>query len=187
MIKIIVISGHMGSGKSTIAQLLREKFESDGYLTATLKFADTLYAMHDACLPILKTAGIRPQDMTKDGELLQILGTEYGRNLLGKNVWANALLTKLKSIENVADYVFIDDCRFENEFDILKDNPKAVTIRLVASEAVRKPRCSYWREKPHESETALDSYAEQGKFDIYIDTENNNTNEALFNLLEKLR
>ena len=102
-------------------------------------------------------------------------------------MWANALLTKLKSIENVADYVFIDDCRFPNEFDILKENPKVVTIRLVASEAVRKPRCSYWREKPHESETALDSYADEGKFDIYIDTENNNINEAYFDLLEKLR
>ncbi len=187
MKKVIVISGKQGSGKSTLAKMLQNHFDLLDYSTQVLKFADTLYAMHDACLPILKAHGIRPESMEKDGELLQILGTEYGRKLLGEDVWAKALMKRLKDFQEITrnSLAFVDDCRFPNEFDILKD--QAVLIRLNCSTEVRKERCSYWREKIHESEIALDEYAEQGKFDIYIDTENNNINEAFFDLLEKLR
>ncbi len=171
MRKILIISGKQGSGKTSITDGIVKMLGSVANIQ-TFKFAGPLYEMHDAMLPILKKYKIRPEDMTKDGELLQTLGTEYGRNKISENVWVN--ISHRFSTEFVAladtNLAIIDDCRFENEFNGFIDS--AFKVRLECPEEVRKARCSYWRENTtHPSETGLDDYAEAGKFDLYLNTE----------------
>lgn len=162
--RIILISGKQGSGKSTASRHLRKWAMQHKLIPSEIKFADPLYALHAACLPVLKSFGLRPEDMEKDGELLQVLGTEYGRNRLGNDVWVNVArrcVDKWLAIDT-NNICIIDDMRFENEFDAF---PDAVRIRLEASEEMRKQRCSYWREDTkHQSEIGLDVYANRGKF-----------------------
>ncbi len=169
MKRIIAISGKQGSGKSSLADALVLALKAHDpkiHSVAILKFAGPLYAMHDYILNTMEHwTGKKP--FTKCGPLLQYLGTEFGRGNYGENVWVDALkhLIGAESRENI----IIDDCRFENEFNAL---PEALRVRLECSEEVRKARCPAWREDVnHPSETGLDNYAWERRFDIHLDTE----------------
>jgi hypothetical protein len=171
--KIVMLSGKQGAGKSTISDALKEKwFELDHKnKVKQMKFADVIYEMHDAIIAILEKY-LPPRNLIKDGPLLQLLGTEWGRKTLGPDVWVDVLKARLSLIPNYEnDYslVIIDDCRFENEFDAV---PEALRVRLRAEEGERKKRCSMWRENTnHPSETGLDDYAIKGLFDVYLNTD----------------
>ncbi len=107
----------------------------------------------------------------KDGDLLQYLGTEFGRKKFGDNVWVDILKKKVIKIPGYGTedlLVIVGDCRFENEFDSL---PEAFRIRLECPEEIRKTRTNSWRENTqHPSEIGLDRYAQMGIFDMYANT-----------------
>ena len=180
--RIFILSGRQGSGKTTYAKYLQAFLGIDN--TKILKFAEPLYALHDRCLPLLKEYGVRPESMTKDGELLQVLGTAYGREKLGQNVWVEIVARRAKQWLDQRDshFVIIDDARFENEIDVFRAD--ANLIRLIAPESVRKARCSYWREDTnHPSETSLDAYERDKKFDVEMKTEHE-TREQIEDAIE---
>jgi len=94
-------------------------------------------------------------------KLLQLLGTEAGRNIIHPNIWVNALMSKYKctddtkraSLGNTLDYSncefpnwIITDLRFENELKAVKDRG-GISIR------VERPGLT---ESNHLSETSLD-------------------------------
>jgi hypothetical protein len=173
--KILLISGKQGSGKTSNTNAIMEIVLGLGYLPVIFKFARPLYEMHDAILPILHKYGIRPEAMTKDGELLQVLGTEYGRRRIRESIWIDVCRRQIDAYLNETGpgtegrLAVIDDARFENEFDAF---PDAFRVRLEAPEEVRKPRCSYWREEVnHSSEIGLDQYMHMGKFDLVVPTD----------------
>jgi cytidylate kinase len=183
--KTIIICGKQGSGKSRLAaNFTKARWQS----TTVIKFADPLYAMHNAILPLLESFGLREAGaMEKDGELLQVLGTEYGRKKYGPDVWSQIAKQRAASLAaSNYEYALIDDCRFRSEFDAF---PNALRVWLDAPEDVRKARASYWRENVmHPSETDLDLYVKEKRFDVVIDTYQNTQEEvlaALFNAIEK--
>jgi len=160
---IIVISGKQGSGKSTQAEMLQAIALKDGFVPLRVRFSEVLYELHNVCLPLLKKYGIRDATMEKDGELLQVLGTEYGRKLLGDDVWIKVLRRRVDYWLRVEPHlIIIDDCRFENEHDAFSD---ALRVHLECTEEMRKARCSYWRTNTnHPSEIGLDNYIASGRF-----------------------
>ena len=173
MKRIILLSGKQGAGKSTIAKHLVEDLLATGMLPKILKFADPLYELHNACLPILKRLGIVPISTVKEGSLLQVLGTEYGREKISQDVWVKAARRIADEFLNSKEFikqkvVIIDDCRFQNEFAGFSD---AFKVRLVAPRDARKLRCSGWRnDEKHISETDLDEFEKNNKFDLTIST-----------------
>lgn len=186
---IILISGKQGSGKSTLSDAIHYNlWNAEPFFQLTgcphrLRFAQPLYEMHDACREVAKKYNI-PFPEPKDGELLQMLGTEWGRRLRGENVWVQAMLTKIRSLPKDAQVV-IDDCRFENEFDAFHMVPGCIRVRLECARAIRKGRASYWRENDqHLSEVGLDHYAASGRFDLYFDTEKTSTDEIMSAIVE---
>lgn len=111
---LIAFTGLAGSGKSTAAEHLvkRRGFER-------LRFAGPLKAM-------LAALGLTPEqidgaDKEKPCDLLcgktprqamQWLGTEWGRNLIGSDLWIRAWQAALNK---AGPDVVVDDCRFPNE------------------------------------------------------------------------
>jgi dephospho-CoA kinase len=165
---IILISGKQGSGKTTVTNALILKAARKDFNAMGVIFAQTIYDIHDYIRELMRFRGIeRPH---KDGKLLQLLGTEWGRNLIDENVWVDALIGNLHNIapEPKDNQLFVvSDCRFKNEFDGID----AFRVRLEAPREIRKARCDAWRDTDtHPSEIDLDEYAAQGKFDVTINT-----------------
>lgn len=120
--------------------------------------------------------------------LLQLLGTDCGRNIIHPNIWINSLMSEYKfegckNDGNSCDtpngncdsrYCFpnwiISDVRFPNELKAVKDR-KGITIRINRNKVV---------ENEHESEIALDN----ATFDYII--ENNGTIEELVEKVKQI-
>lgn len=180
MSKIIGISGQQGSGKTTLSTGLREH---DPARTSLEKFAGPIYYLHDLIREeMFCEYGIRSSD-TKDGNLLQYLGTEWGRNTYGQDVWTDCMANVLKTYHSDSTIVVIDDLRFENEFRLLK-NLGATLIRLECSEELRKGRAEMWRENTsHPSETGLDHIPRE-EWDLVLDSGVLNTRQILDSVLQ---
>lgn len=160
MIKTIGLSGYARSGKDAVAKIL---VEEHGYVRVSWadKLREAVYALN----PMMVGAGLgamRYADLidwkgyegAKDDPIfgaevrrtLQRMGTEAGRNVLGENVWVDALVN---TMENGKRYV-IPDTRFPNE-------ALAITERM-AGEVWRVNRPGFTPTNSHPSETALDGW-----------------------------
>lgn len=127
MNRLIGITGLAGSGKSTAAQAL----EDAGYWR--MRFADPLKAMVRALLrecgyddatiarmidgdlkqqPIPELCGKTPR------QVMQTLGTEWGRNMVGDTLWTGIARRKA---ERSPWPVVVDDVRFGNEAGLIRD------------------------------------------------------------------
>lgn len=193
--KILILSGPQGSGKTTLQQRITEKwYERYHRGTTIVNFADPIRKMADACNFILKDYGWPDRKITKDGPLMQLLGTEWGRGTIDDEIWVKLLRMKIERAIQLGSYVdgktltehvdnslvIIGDCRFPNEFTAF---PEALRVRLCAPADVRKGRCEMWRDNvAHASEVALDGYDREGMFDMYLDTANT-TIEGCISLL----
>ena len=142
--------------------------------------------------------GITKQKMTPR-LMLQLLGTECGRQIIHPNIWVNALFADYKcpcnncrpvECDSLANWI-ITDVRFPNEAQAIKDKG-GIVIRVnrfseeqkIALLKVRAGRLNNSLElalkDAHPSETALDNY----KFDEVI--ENNGSIEELIEKVKKL-
>lgn len=132
--------------------------------------------------------------------LLQLLGTECGRQIIHPNIWINALFANIdKELDVNPNYnkkgFIITDVRFPNEADAIKDR-EGIIIRvnrslesqviisakekynIDVSNALIKETFNELRKFEHPSETALDNY----KFDYVI-----NNNGTINNLVDKVK
>jgi len=182
---IIVISGPQGSGKSTLANELIKMFGPCGALKQ--RFAQPLYEMHHACRSVLARYKVEGYNYDqKDGDLLQLLGTEWGRKTIRDSIWIECIHTAIKNAPKNIVHI-IEDCRFRNEFDSFNNMPEVLRIRLAAPEHVRKVRAESWRENTsHASEIDLNQYAENGKFDMYFQTDIEPVNEIVMKVMMKV-
>lgn len=176
---VVMLSGKQGSGKTTLANgLAAWAIGDDRMWTYVLKFADTLYQMHDAIFSILEKEGIpRPEKI--DGNLLQMLGTDWGRKTVHPDLWVRILQNKVHKVIQFAKwpkhkFIIIDDAREVNEINCFDtcSHIEVIKIRLECNEGQRKARAEKWRANTaHPSEVGLDDY---NKFNhiIFTDTHN---------------
>lgn len=126
--KIIALTGAKTVGKTTIAQALQKLYKS----SEVKSFASPMKAM-------LLSLGVDKKYIEKDKEepiphigmsarqLLCSLGTEWGRNTLGNDVWIKFL--ELTLDKSKSEYVIIDDCRFGNEAQWVRKQD-GIVVRL---------------------------------------------------------
>jgi len=133
MAQLISLFGPQQVGKSTTADSMVETL---GY--TKLSFADPLYAMA-AVLADMSVKNLRKIDKEEPREefegqtlrrVLQTLGTEWGRDIIGRELWCNTCLRKAEALLDAGDKVVIDDCRFQNEYQGLR-GLGAKFIRIV--------------------------------------------------------
>lgn len=118
-------------------------------------------------------------------KLLQLIGTECGRNIIHPNIWINTLMCEYKhfkttetttNILNSKQYELpnwiITDVRFPNEVEAIK-NKGGIIIRVN--------REVYSNDKEHFSELSLDNYKD---FNYIID--NNGTKKDLVEKVSKI-
>ena len=133
-VPVLLISGKQGSGKTTIANDLVERLRKKKIHVTVVKFAGIIYNMHDMLWRELNKYGY-VLDVKKDGRLLQILGTEWGRDTVDTDIWANIAHDEIMSSTMAKkNHLFIiDDLRFENEFDVFKSEFKILKNNTLIS------------------------------------------------------
>lgn len=172
---IIGLSGYANAGKDSVAQILVEKF---GY--KRMAFADairdilyTLDPLTNNGLHVKSVVDDYGWDIAKQDieirRLLQVLGTEVGRNVFGDDVWVDVLISKLEPM----DKVVITDVRFQNE---------AREIHNLAGVLWRINRDGVSAVNEHISETQMDQYL----FDEIVDNDGSleDLENTIINLIE---
>ena len=163
---IIGLSGYARSGKDTVADIL---VKEAGFIRVAFadKLRETLYALnptvtwdykHGLKYNAKATSTVQSviDEFGWDGvkstgwgtairTLLQRMGTEVGRNILGENIWVDATFFDLDVTKN---YV-ISDARFRNE---------AKAITTVGGEVWRVTRPGVEPANDHISEIGLDTW-----------------------------
>ena len=173
MKKIILVSAKARNGKDAVAELAKRELESKGERVLICHYADLLKYI---CKTFFAWNGIKDD---KGRTILQHVGTDTIRMKNDRpDYWVDFIVDILWMFYDEWDYVFIPDCRFENEIERMKDefdgNPygrdKVISLR------VNRPNFDSGLSQEqlnHPSECALDNY----KFDYYI--ENNGTLDDL--------
>jgi len=175
---IVGLSGYAQSGKDTVAEHLIKNY---GY--RRVAFADpirkALYKLNPV-VPVGEFNAIhlaqavdglgweetkRLSDETR--RLLQVLGTEVGREMFGVDFWVNQAMGNLGKF----DKVVLTDVRYPNEYRAIKSRD-GIILRIV------KPGNS--AVNGHSSETALDSHAFDGTI------VNDGSKEDLFAKIDKI-
>lgn len=183
-----MLSGKQGSGKTSVQKALQIAFQQRKNGRAIqVNFADVLYEMHDKVLQTLHQY-VPDRGLAKDGPLLQLLGTEWGRNTLGENIWVEILQKKIEQLATQNSHYdnllfIIGDCRFMNEFQTFES---ALRVRLSCPVEIRRERCSMWREGNHISENNLDDVATAGEFDLKLNTDVTSINGCVDLILAQL-
>ena len=170
MIKLIGLCGYAQSGKSTIAEYLVNTY---GY--RRIRFADGLKNMlrvigltkeqidgNEKEIPLDLLCGRTPR------YAMQMLGTEYGRNLIGQDIWVNIWA---KEVRESTCSVVVDDVRFPNEFNKVKEL-NGYTVKII--------RPGYGPLNNHPSETSLENV----HYDMTV--HNDGTKEGLYQYTETL-
>jgi hypothetical protein len=174
---IIGISGYARSGKDTIADHL-----VNSYGFSQKSFASDMKKAMYILNPIVKSDNIGifryrqivdvyGLDVAKDTvpeirRLLQVFGTEVGRDMFGVNFWVNLVLNNI-DVSNVV----VSDVRFKNEAD---------AIREAGGQIWRVNRKNVKPITGHVSEIDLDDY----KFDQVIN--NDLSVEDLYSLVDNI-
>jgi hypothetical protein len=167
----IGVSGKMGSGKDYFVENYIKPYIENQLKEKCLiiSFADmlkfNLIVHHNILLDQFnnKTPEIR--------SLLQLEGTEKGRNIHGEDIWIRYVKAwgELHMSRGIK-YIIISDVRFKNEYEFIKKNgglifrmfsPNRNEIRLRKES---KNEEMYEQIKNHQSEIELDDF----KFDIIV-------------------
>lgn len=181
-VEIYGFAGKLGSGKNYLAENVFSKM-LEPKSTVFLCFADQIKidGIYKKGLDRNK-CWIKKDEKTR--RTLQIVGTEEGRDIYGKDLWINntkewMIMHAFRGIKRI----IITDMRFKNEFDFIK-NLGGININVVSPERNKQAldRESEGDVKKrailanHSSETDLDSGR---KFDFVIFNDFGNENAAV--------
>ncbi len=134
---LFAFSGLKGSGKDTAANVLVNEygFTRIAFADAVRELAlivDPLILIEDEWQPdqlmrLSKVVSEYGWDWAKRAlpevrRLLQVIGTEGGRMLVGENVWVDILAKRFPDIGSDEVRYVITDCRFDNEVEFVRNN-----------------------------------------------------------------
>lgn len=159
---LIGIAGRKQSGKTTLGASLATAYQLAhiSFAAPMRRFVADVLDISVGELELVKEKPIDWLDGVTPREMLQKLGTEYGRDLIHDEIWVR------KALRKAAMYVgaVISDVRFPNE---------AQAIRGLGGVVIRLNRSSTTADDNHPSEKPLEDWL------IDFEIENNGTPEGM--------
>lgn len=145
--KVIAISGKAGSGKDTVASIIRKQLAEQWISCRIIHYADLLKFI---CEKYFDWDGQKDE---LGRRLLQYVGTDVIR---GQNpdFWVDFVATMLKYFGSRWEYVLIPDARFPNEISRLREAGFSVTYLKIERPMFQNSLTD--EQNLHASETALD-------------------------------
>jgi len=189
---LIGIGGKLRSGKDTVADYLVAHHDFVK-LGMSDPLADALYTLNPIiCEPFedeqpndMEGMLWRYQDIVDERgyteakkipevrRLLQVLGTEVGRNLIGNNVWVDIAASRAQAAMNEGHNVILTGIRFQNELDMIEQQPTGHSVYVT------RPGNDQYT-SPHASENGVEAYM----FETVI--ENDSTLDELYESAREL-
>lgn len=168
--KVIIISGKAGSGKDTVASILKNKLVGR---TILLSYAHYLkmYAKN-----IINWNG---EEETKPRTFLQELGDIVKD--MDHNFLINRVIEDIEVYKHYFDNIIICDARFKDEIEIIKQKYNAIVIRVNGDYNNLTTI-----QRHHNTETALDNYHNYD-FIINNDSDLYSLDKKVNNILEELK
>lgn len=150
---LIGISGKAYSGKDFTADVIKKLFPD--LKIYKIAYADTVRSMLKGIVDVDAIYKLNKKEEPIEGlgvslrELMQSLGTDWGRHILGDNFWVNILNKRINdnSFLTEADVIVISDCRFQNEIEYIINRGGIVLNVIADSQEYKKSKFS-----EHESE-----------------------------------
>lgn len=147
---LVSFIGAKGCGKTTAAQYL---IENHGF---------TRVSMAGGLKEMLRAIGLTEAQLYGDEKeipldllcgrtprwAMQSLGTEWGRDLIGPDIWVNTAKAAIQRHLDAGQSVVVDDVRFHNESSVIRElHGLTVCIRRDVAEAVPDTHESeaFWR------------------------------------------
>ena len=156
---IILLCGKARSGKSTIANRMKEELEGDGSKVVISPYTKYLKMI------IENVTDEKIDDDNKPRDLLQKISSDLIKGELGyKDFFINRQIEDLNIYSYFADYIIIPDVRFPREILEVKNNFERVISVLVTRDGDYSDLTLEQRKDI--TEVALDNYDE---YDIRID------------------
>ncbi len=160
------ISGYKGSGKSTFGYLLGEALIRLNFRVQHDAFANPLKRAVEVALGMSEEQIYGDLKETLDPYwgitpryAMQTIGTEWGRNLLGPDVWVKSMNLRYEKDPN--QMWIIGDLRFRNEVAWIKSKG-GILIRI------QSPNAAYQKGDAHQSECDLEGF-DEWDYDILND------------------
>lgn len=174
-VKIVAFCGKMGAGKTEAANHFARL---DGFRTPAIKFAQPIY---DILEYTCDRVGVNSKDKNRLRPFMQDVGMFF-RKEYGEEFWVKQWERNFEFLTNKEDaprLVLCDDCRFDNEAEMLRLRG-ATIVQMVADPDIRKKRGVDISKEGHASEAGIDP-----KF-ISTTVVNNGSKEQLYERLSKL-
>jgi hypothetical protein len=189
--KLIGIGGRLSSGKDAVADHLVAKHGfvkigmSDPLLKATLAINPTIWvgsSFHAQVLPNTPIKAERLVDAVGYVEakrypdfrvFMQRLGTDFGRQMVSKNVWVDMADDQIFRLQGDGHDVVVTGIRFGNELKLIHQNHGR----------------SWWIDRPQLADARSDNHAsengvQEDEFDIVV--RNNRTLDYLYQITDRV-
>lgn len=153
---LIGIHGPLNGGKDTVANIIQ--------LLMPQKFGRYAFAkpLKEALQVMLGFSSLQLEDRILKEEVdpfwgftprkaMQLLGTEFGREMLRKDIWIKRAELEVANNASLGRGTIITDVRFENEAEWIRSRDDAVLIVIQAPDVVRDHRYT------HASESGISS------------------------------
>ncbi len=173
MIKLIGLAGAATCGKNTLADYITREHGhvQEAFAMPIKKAIASMLGVPVSVVERGKEEGVGPAFIDKTyRELLQTLGTEWGRDLVDENFWNKLLKNKLEIHSD--SRIVITDVRFNNEAQMIREMG-GVVIYIKRNEA-----------EGHNMTHASENSLSVENIDYYLD--NDKTLEHLYGRFEVL-
>ena len=174
---VLGISGKAEVGKDYVAASL------SGWQRFSLAWHFKVWAVAQGKATYEEVFDTKPPHVRK---LLQLAGTEEGRDVYGEDIWCNAAQAWIQILASVSDknpaLFVVPDVRFPNEVDMIHSMGGRV-LRIEAPQRAAKSRLTE-EQRLHPSEVALDNY---DKFDGILHNDENPIIDMDLQLMQHFR
>lgn len=128
---VIGLARKKNSGKTTIAEMLKKKFDVPAMIVS---FSDQIklnLATRNSEIDIINCCRRKSSYLRRR---LQVEGTENGRDVYGQDIWIRYTenFIKMQNEKNKFEVFIIDDCRFENEAEWIENKMNGALIKVVS-------------------------------------------------------
>lgn len=173
--KVFVIGGKSGSGKTYLGNLIKEYYDKIGEKTVITEFSKYIKLYAHEMLNWNYDLNNKPR------KFLQKMG-DAARKKLGDDFFINRMREDISIYQDYYDNVVISDARLKDEIEIMKDSYlKCFTIHMHSD---RKNKLDA-KEKEHITELELEDY---NNFDYNIDyVSNEQLKDVVTKILEEIK